>query len=153
MLHPDIFNLIMTFNILYFNFVIIDILKDIHIKRGGFMKGKAHHLALALGIAACAVFSMSAMAHPKGGFEYYDPVTGADVYVGSGLSHYGSYYLTTENKCVRVPAHKFHGHHYKAQTVCYKGGYYNSTMICGWVHGYWKHKSHVPGHVVCWQYR
>lgn len=119
------------------------------------MKGIIRVLALTLGISAAAAFSGIALACVcgNGGQEYYDPVTGADVYVGGGLSYYGSYYnAACGTNCINVPAHKYNGHHYKAQKVCYKGGYYNSTILCGWVHGYWKHKMWIPGHTICWKY-
>ncbi|VVC75442.1 hypothetical protein AQUSIP_07320 [Aquicella siphonis] len=119
------------------------------------MKGHLLKIALSLGAAAslCAAGAAQAGMCCYGGSQYYDTVTGVNVYVGSGMSYYGSYYNSAcGNQCTMVPAHKYNGYYYPAQKVCYKGGYYNSTILCGWVKGYWKHKTKIPGHDVCWRY-
>lgn len=118
------------------------------------MKSALLKTALALSLAAGLGATTAAQACVSCDGDYYhDPVTGVNVYVGEGLSYYGSYYNTVcGNPCTFVPAHYYNGHHYRAQKVCYQGGYYNSTIMCGWVKGYWKHKAWIPGHKVCWQY-
>lgn len=124
------------------------------------MKSTLRKFAIAFGIAASigatgAVQACSSGACQSGGMYYYDTVTRTGVYVGEGTSYYGSYYNTVYGRpCTIVPAHKFHGNYYPAQKVCYRGGYYNSTILCGWVRGHWvhHHKTWVTGHSVCWRY-